>query len=88
MNNCSKHKKEVEGISDMKKLAEIIGDLHYETLTELFRRLYEKLYSDAIKDEEAGRVKLADKLKDAAFEMRKAQHFIFEALEISKPFMK
>lgn len=35
MSDCKNHKKEVAGISDMKVLAEAIGDLHYEALAEV-----------------------------------------------------
>jgi len=37
--DCSQHKKEVAGILDMKVLAEMIGDLHYETLAEFLNSL-------------------------------------------------
>lgn len=88
MSDCSRHKKEVAGIVDMKVLAEAIGDLHYETLAELLSRLYDKLYTDAAMDHQAHRFSLAGKLNCAAVEIRHAGYFIEEAWKISKPFMK
>ena len=66
MSDCSNHKKEVAGISDMKLLAEMIGDLRYDTLEELLDKLADKLLLDAAKDRAAGRNKLADELHSAS----------------------
>lgn len=85
--DCSKHKKEVAGISDMKVLAEIIGDLHYETFAIFLERLSEKLYMDSAKDSAHGRIKLAKVLDTAADNIYWAQIEIEQAWEISKPFM-
>lgn len=87
MSDCSKHKKEVAGISDMKELAEMICDLHYETLAELFGLLSAKLYVDGLKDFQNGREKLGTTLIDAAVEVSYATKLIFQAWQISKPFM-
>lgn len=87
-NDCSQHKKEVAGISDMKVLAEMIGDLHYDSLFGLLENLYLKLESDANKDEGAGRSKLSSCLKNAASYLYLVSEEIREANEISKPFMK
>lgn len=56
MSNCSQHKKEVAGISDMKVLAEMQGDLHYETMAQLFKELGDKLASDGLKDKYSHRL--------------------------------
>jgi len=87
MNDCSKHKKDVAGISDMKLLAEMIGDLHYESLYELLFCLQTKLYIDASKDHLAGRKELSSALFSASFNMQGTAKFINKAWEISKPFM-
>lgn len=63
MSNCSQHKKEVAGISDMKELAEMIGDLHYESLTQLLYNLSKKIDADSVTDFRAGREKLASDLQ-------------------------
>lgn len=87
MSDCSNHKKEVAGISDMKVLAGMIGDLHYEAFSELLIRLAEKLYADAAKDHRSGRGQLACQLNYAAQRIWYAQEDIRKAWEISKPFM-
>lgn len=88
MNDCSNHKKDVAGISDMKVLAEMIGDLHYETLTILFNYLVIKINEDGHNDWMAGRDQLAAELKCAATQLLKAANNIEKAWQISKPFMK
>lgn len=88
MRNCAEHKKEVAGISDMKVLAEMIGDLHYETLWKLLDSLSDKLYEDFKKDWDAGRTKIATALKLASEFTVSASHEIEQAWQISKPFMK
>lgn len=85
--NCSGHKKEVAGISDMKVLAEMIGDLHYDSLFGLLEALYMKLDSDAKKDKEAKRPILASYLINASSWICMASENIKEAYEISKPYM-
>ena len=87
MNNCSQHQKEIAGITDMKVLAEMIGDLHYETLTELLEHLFLKIGSDGRKDLHAGRIKLGCKLLDAEVKLCMAFIEIKEAWNISKPYM-
>jgi hypothetical protein len=87
MANCSNHPKDIAGITDMKVLAEMIGDLHYETLEELLAQLANKLHVDAKKDLQAGRTELSDKLFDACYSMAQCETFISEAWKICKPFM-
>lgn len=88
MSNCSKHKKSVGEYTDMKKLAEDIGDLHYETLAEFFVHLTEKFERDADKDYKAKRYKLATELYGAAEHTQHVGGFIGFAWEISEPYMK
>jgi len=85
--DCAKHKKDVAGIADMKVLAEMIGDLHYETLAELMTHLTDKLEDDCIRDKRAGRVDLATVLYEASKYIRFARFKISQAWNISKPFM-
>jgi hypothetical protein len=87
MSDCSKHKKEVGGISDMKVLAEAIGDLHYEALAEFLECLRDKIYADAGKDYDAGRYSLGGRLNHAAFFIGQAHLMIERAWKISEPFM-
>lgn len=86
--DCSNHKKDIAGISDMRVLAEMIGDLHYQTLTELLSGLEKKLYEDGVRDRNAGKLQLAVKLQEASMYISRAEMAIGEAWQISKPFMK
>ena len=86
--DCLKHKKEVAGISDMKMLAEMIGDLHYESLTELMKCVALKLYKDGRKDISEGRTRLGFHLMDAGENVAKTYENIKNAWQISKPFME
>jgi len=87
MSDCSKHKKEVAGITDMKELAEMIGGLHYESLQNLLGYLSNNLYMDGLKDRGRKREKLGYALSDASDDLHKAAIHIQEAWQISKPFM-
>lgn len=85
--DCSNHKKDLYGHSDMKEVAEAIGDLRYDTLAELFGHLQEKLFNDMVKDNEGGRPKLGHCLLWTHYAIRKAWTGAERAWEISKPFM-
>lgn len=87
MSDCSKHKKEIAGISDMKELAEMIGDLNYETYVELLYHLSSKMYFDAAKDRALGNYKLANTLDHIGQALVLAHMHAKEAYAISKPFM-
>lgn len=88
MSDCSKHKKEVAGMSDMKELTGMVGDLHYETLAKFLSELSNKIYDDGIKDFNAGRTKLSSRLYVATSLIGHASHHILKACKISEPFMK
>jgi len=87
MKDCSNHKRDIAGISDMKELANMIGDLHYETLAELLQHLCVKLRDDAMKDGIARRRNLSDELFKASSVVGMAAYAITNAWYISKPFM-
>lgn len=86
--NCKNHKKEIAGISDMRELATMIGDLHYETLRDFLVRLEVKLLIDSKKDALSKRVKLSDALLVASGKIAEAANYINKAWQISKPFME
>lgn len=86
--DCNCHVKEVAGINDMALLAEMVGDLHYETLADFLVELQCKFIRDAGKDEMAGRLKLAECLDEAAAHTNWVAAEIKNAWEISQPFMK
>lgn len=87
MSDCLNHKKEVAGISDMKVLAEMIGDLHYETLAHLLYEMNIKLYRDASNDFAGNRIDLSNNLHAASNRIQEAAKYIYRAWQISKPFM-
>jgi hypothetical protein len=85
--NCSRHPKQVAGIADMEVLANLIGDLHYETLTELLSLLSKKIEDDAISDYAGGRKKLSAALHKAAEGLFNSAISMQRAWFISLPFM-
>lgn len=87
MSNCSSHPKSVAGESDMKVLAQQIGDLNYETLCTLLWHLSNKIHKDGQKDFNEGRTKLSHLLFMAQMDIYKACKQIQQAWYISKPFM-
>lgn len=86
--DCSNHKKDVAGITDMKLLAEMIGDLHYESFSDLLYHLSEKIYRDGQKDFVNGRTHLSHHLFVAQMKLHAAHQEIYQANKISKPFME
>ncbi len=84
---CSTHAESVAGITDMKLLAEMVGDLHYEVLREFMIRLEVKLLIDSRNDAYGNRMKLSDALLVASGKIGEASHSINKAWNISRPFM-
>jgi len=85
--DCSRHKKEVAGISDMKQLAEMIGDLHYEALSTFLYYLSDKVFHDGKKDFDNGRTQLAGHLFEAQQNLHRAHQKIDKASKLCEPFM-
>lgn len=85
--DCSGHKKDLFGERDMKKVAEVIGDLHYEAMAELYNHLAEKHLNDHLKNKK-------DHPDEAAaliwmhHAVNKASCGAERAWKISKPYMK
>lgn len=86
--NCAWHPKDVNGETDMLRLAEMIGNLHYKTLGELLYCLNAKLHNDGARDAAAGRTDLAFALFKAADHMMEARSAIGMAWNTSRPFMR
>ena len=84
----TKHKKKVGQYSNMDKLAEDIGNLHYETLELLMSKLSKKLNADAWIDGMRGRKQLSDALFDASKQTSEASSSIGKAFKISEPYMR
>jgi len=87
MSDCSKHKKEVAGVSDMRELANQIGDLHYEALKEFLCHLSYKIWEDSVKDKEAGRIQLSNALLHTSIRIDLAYECMKDVWRISKTFM-
>lgn len=68
-------------------LATDIGDLRYDTLSEFLELLSQKIRKDGDKDQEKGRVKLANQLHESAEALQQSKINIDEAWRISEPFM-
>lgn len=85
--DCSNHHKELFGQTDMKVVAEAIGNLHYETLALLLSELAVKISLDGWNDERKGRTDLAKNLFLVSGHLTKASIFTDWAYQISKPFM-
>lgn len=88
MDDCSKHKKDLFGETDMKKVAEAIGDLHYESLSKFLWELQTKFHNDSINDIKGQRFKLGHLLHRASKLVYEASNEIERAWQISKYFMK
>jgi len=87
-NNCSNHKKYLFGESDMKVVAEAIGDLNYESLSRLLFELQTKIHNDSMKYLKDEKFKLSHALHRASVHLWQASFEIESAWQISKPFMK
>lgn len=86
--DCSRHSKQVGGFTDMKLLAEAVGDLNYETLKDFLEKFSRKLFIDAAKDRAESRTRLANYLDAAANNIHFAASQIGAAWDVCKPFME
>lgn len=69
---------------DITTLANTLGDLRYDVLTDLFEKLIIKLESDSFKDNAFGRHELSTSLNNAAKHIRNARQDIYDAWIIEK----
>ncbi len=67
-------------------VAKAVTKLRYDALSRFLRVLGVQLREDARRDEDAGRVQLADRLLDASLDISKAAEDIDRAWKISKPY--
>jgi hypothetical protein len=83
-----KHKTWIENYeSDFGRLAEEIGDLRYDSLSEFLELLAKKIKSDAHKDRDRGRRHLAEELYEAEDKLVRAAASIDQAWRICEPYM-
>ncbi len=81
------HETTLPGFADLHALAEAVGDLRYDALSDFLGALKEKLARDSAADLGRGRPKLATSLSDAATAVADAQRGIDEAWRLSRPKM-
>ncbi|MEM6379114.1 MAG: hypothetical protein AAF705_12940 [Bacteroidota bacterium] len=72
----------------MKELAEEIGDLRYDALSDFLNLLADKIERDGDKDKSRDRVKLAKNLHDCSNQLNAAKQSIDQAWIICEPYMK
>ncbi len=82
------HLKNIKGYDSLEALAKDIGDLHYESFTELLFQLAKKIQHDSEKDRKYGRQQLADALSDASGALYGAYDAMDVAWKICKKYMK
>ncbi len=81
-----KHKSKIKGFTH-KELAENIGDLYYDSLTDLLNEISDKILKDSKVDLHKGRLKLAHELSEASDNIKKSSKNIKKAWRICKPFI-
>ena len=83
-----KHPIKISYEGSFEKLAEEIGNLRYDVLSNFLDLLSKKIYIDGEKDRGRGRIKLSQSLLFACESLEEARVHIETALKISRPFMK
>lgn len=73
--------------NDLELLAESIGDLRYDALSDFLKLLSTKLDNDSKADKSRSRFKLAKSLNEAAKAIEVAKIRIDESWRISEPYM-
>jgi len=82
-----KHKDYIEN-KDLGKLADELGDLKYDTLSDFLYYLSLKLENDFKKDKDKNRIKLSERLLNSSNYLLEASKEISLAYDICKPYMK
>ena len=83
------HKKIVENYSGtMEELAEEIGNLKYDALSEFLNLLANKIESDGYKDKSRNRIKLSKHLHDCSNKLKECKYSIDKAWIICEPYTK
>lgn len=86
--DCSNHKKDLFGETDMKKVATAIEDLHYEAMAELFNHLAERYMIRRESDTAIDRTELAQSSLWMHYAAAKLSYGAERAWKISKPHMQ
>jgi hypothetical protein len=84
-----KHPLEIKKYSgSLEDLAMDIGNLRYDALSSFLDALHKKMATDAIKDQEKRRIKLAAHLESCAQSLKEACKHADLAWSICKPYME
>jgi hypothetical protein len=75
-------------IEELENLAEEMGDLEYNSLSDFLESLAIKFLTDSNKNKNIGRVKLSQELEMASIYVRKASESIENAYGLSKRFVE
>lgn len=86
MDNCSQHKKDLFGETDMKKVAEAIRYMHHQTRAILIDEISRQISLEGL-DDQILKPKLANELFMVAGYLSKAADHSKFVWQISKPFM-
>ncbi len=73
---------------NLEELANELGDLRYDALSDFLVFLSQKLEKDALADKEINRIQLANNLKNASISIKESSESIQKAWKICEPFMK
>ncbi|PIY08291.1 MAG: hypothetical protein COZ18_13040 [Flexibacter sp. CG_4_10_14_3_um_filter_32_15] len=73
---------------NLEELANELGDLRYDALSEFLLHLSKKLKKDSLADRERNRIQLANNLKNASNAVKESSYSIKKAWKICEPFMK
>lgn len=87
MSDCSKHKVP-EYLSNLKQVANDIGDMPYDKVAEFLEYLEKKIHMDSVKDGEGGRRRLSLLLSRASYQITILRIQFEKIWELCKPYMK
>lgn len=73
---------------NLEELANELGDLRYDALSEFLDFLSEKLEKDSQADQQRNRLQLANHLKNASISIKESSDSIKKAWKICEPFME
>jgi hypothetical protein len=87
MSDCSKHKVP-EYLNNLEQVANDIGDMPYDKVSEFFGYLQIKIQKDSENDGKGGRHRLSILLGRAAFNISTIRDQFIKIWELCKPYMK
>lgn len=88
MSNCKNKHKVPEYLSDLEQVANDLGDMPYDKLSEFFGYLQIKIKKDSENDNNGGRLRLSLLLSRASFTLTILEDQFKKIWELCKPYMK